>query len=48
MAGIGKRLLAITLVLALGLFLLPSDSFAATTGQIKGRITHKNGYPIVV
>jgi len=48
MAGIGKRLLATTLVLVLGLFLLPLDSFAASGGQIKGRITHKDtGEPVI-
>jgi len=48
MAGIGKRLLAITLVLALGLFMLPLNSFAASTGQIKGKITHgETGDPVI-
>jgi outer membrane receptor protein involved in Fe transport len=48
MAGIGKRLLATTLVLALGLFLLPLNSFAASTGQIKGKITHgETGEPVI-
>ena len=47
MAGIGKRLLATTLVLVLGLVLLPLNSFAASTGQIKGKITDKDtGEPI--
>ena len=48
MAGIGKRLLACTLMLALGVLLLPLHSFAATTGQIKGTIVDKEtGEPVV-
>ncbi|MEW5795860.1 MAG: TonB-dependent receptor [Candidatus Zixiibacteriota bacterium] len=48
MAGIGKRLLACVLLAAVGLLLLPIHSFAATTGQIKGRVTHKDtGEPVI-
>ena len=48
MVGIGKRLLATTLVLALGLLLLPLNSFAASTGQIKGKIVHgESGEPVI-
>jgi outer membrane receptor protein involved in Fe transport len=48
MAGIGKRLLVCALTLVLGLILLPSDSFAASTGKISGTITHKDsGEPVI-
>lgn len=48
MAGIGKRLLACALLAAMGLLLLPLDSFAATTGQIKGRVTAQDtGEPVI-
>lgn len=42
MAGIGKRLFATVLVVILGVFLMPTDSFAASTGHIKGRIISKS------
>ncbi len=48
MAGIGKRLLATTVVLTLGLFLLPLNSFAASTGQIKGKIVHEESGESVI
>ena len=47
MAGIGKRLLACVLLTAVGLLLLPAHSFAATTGQIKGRVTDDSGKPVI-
>ena len=48
MAGIGKRLLACALLIVVGVLLLPIDSFAVNTGQIKGRITHKDtGEPVL-
>jgi outer membrane receptor protein involved in Fe transport len=39
MLGKSRRLLTVLLVLAIGVLLLPLSSFAASTGQIKGRIT---------
>jgi len=48
MAGIGKRLLACALLISIGVLLLPIDSFAANTGQIKGRVTNKDtGEPVL-
>ena len=48
MAGIGKRLLTCALLMWVGALWLPIDSFAATTGQIKGRVTNKdNGEPVL-
>jgi outer membrane receptor protein involved in Fe transport len=47
MAGIGKRLLAWSLVLALVILLLPFDSFAVSTGQIKGRLTAREEGQVV-
>ncbi len=48
MVGNSKRLLTCVLILALGVLLLPPESFAASTGQIKGQITdQKTGEPIV-
>jgi outer membrane receptor protein involved in Fe transport len=48
MAGIGKRLLACALFVLIGVLLLPIDSFAGVTGQIKGRITNQSdGQPVL-
>ncbi len=48
MVGISKRLLSLVVVLALGALLLPLESFAASTGQIKGRLTDRDsGEPVI-
>jgi outer membrane receptor protein involved in Fe transport len=48
MAGIGKRLLACALLISFGVLLLPIDSLAVSTGQIKGRVTNQDtGEPVL-